>query len=133
MRKKLMTIGIVALAVVTSGYVVYRRAHGTTAPAYRTAAVERGNVESTVTATGTLGAVTTVQVGTQASGQIAAIYVEFNSKVKKGQLIARIDPILQQQAVADGEGEIVDHCTAVATCRRRPTPALLNGRELTGR
>jgi HlyD family secretion protein len=103
MRKKLIAIAMLALATVTSGYVVYRRAHGAITPAYRTAAVERGNVESTVSATGSLGAVTTVQVGTQVSGQVAAIYVDFNSKVKKGQLIARIDPTLLQQAVADAQ------------------------------
>lgn len=103
MRRKLTTIAILVLAAVTSGYVVYRRARTPAAPAYRTAPIQLGNVQASVTATGTLGAVTTVQVGTQVSGQIAAIYVDFNSKVKKGQLIARIDPTLQQQAVADAQ------------------------------
>lgn len=106
MNKKLITVAIVAMAAVTSGYVLYRRAHGAAMPAYRTAAVQRGAIESTVAATGTLGAVTTVQVGTQVSGQISAIYVDFNSKVKKGQLIARIDPTLQQQAVADAQAGV---------------------------
>ncbi|HXT48859.1 MAG TPA: hypothetical protein VN717_09465, partial [Gemmatimonadaceae bacterium] len=86
MKKKLITVALVAIAGVTSGYVLYRHAHADTAPAYRTAAVQRGNLESTVAATGSLGAVTTVQVGTQVSGQISAIYVDFNSKVKKGEL-----------------------------------------------
>jgi len=106
MKKKLITVAIVAMAVVTSGYVLYRRTHSSDAPAYRTAAVQRGNIESTVAATGTLGAVTTIQVGTQVSGQISAIYVDFNSKVKKGQLIARIDPTLQQQAVEDAQAGV---------------------------
>jgi len=106
MNKKLITVAIVAMAAVTSGYVLYRRAHAAAVPAYRTAAVQRGNIESTVAATGTLGAVTTVQVGTQVSGQISAIYVDFNSKVKKGQLIARIDPTLQQQAVEDAQAGV---------------------------
>ena len=106
MNKKLITVAIVAMAAVTSGYVLYRRAHNAAVPTYRTAAVQRGNIESTVAATGTLGAVTTVQVGTQVSGQISAIYVDFNSKVKKGQLIARIDPTLQQQAVADAQAGV---------------------------
>lgn len=106
MNRKLITVAIAAMAAVTSGYVLYRRAHGNEAPAYRTAAVQRGNIESTVAATGTLGAVTTVQVGTQVSGQISAIYVDFNSKVKKGQLIARIDPTLQQQAVEDAQAGV---------------------------
>ncbi len=106
MNKKLITVAIVAMAAVTSGYVLYRRAHADAAPAYCTAAVQRGNIEATVAATGTLGAVTTVQVGTQVSGQISAIYVDFNSKVKKGQLIARIDPTLQQQAVEDAQAGV---------------------------
>lgn len=106
MKKKLITVAIVAMAAVTSGYVLYRRTHSSDAPAYRTAAVQRGNIESTVAATGTLGAVTTIQVGTQVSGQISAIYVDFNSKVKKGQLIARIDPTLQQQAVEDAQAGV---------------------------
>ena len=106
MKKKLITVALVAIAGVTSGYVLYRHAHTDTAPAYRTAAVQRGNLESTVAATGTLGAVTTVQVGTQVSGQISAIYVDFNSTVKKGELVARIDPILQQQAVEDAQAGV---------------------------
>jgi HlyD family secretion protein len=59
---------------------------------YMTAKVERGNLRNTVTATGALQAVTTVQVGSQASGTLAALYVDFNSVVKKGQVIAQIDP-----------------------------------------
>jgi HlyD family secretion protein len=82
MKKKLIMLTVAAMAAVTSGYVLYRRAHSDAVPAYRTAAVERGNLESTVAATGSLGAVRTVQVGTQVSGQISAIYVDFNSKVK---------------------------------------------------
>ena len=104
--RKLITVAIVAMAAVTSGYVLYRRAHSDAAPAYRTAAVQRGNIEATVAATGTLGAVTTVQVGTQVSGQISAINVDFNSVVKKGELIARIDPTLQQQAVEDAQAGV---------------------------
>jgi HlyD family secretion protein len=96
MKKKLLTVSLLAMALVTSGYVAYRHAHSDAAPAWRTATVQRGNIESTVSATGSLGAVTTVQVGTQVSGQVSAIYADFNSKVKKGQLIARIDPTLQQ-------------------------------------
>jgi HlyD family secretion protein len=106
MNKKLITIAVAGMAAVTSGYMLYRRAHSDATPAYRTAAVERGNIEATVSATGSLSAVRTVQVGTQVSGQISAIYVDFNSKVKKGQLIARIDPTLQQQAVADAQAGV---------------------------
>jgi HlyD family secretion protein len=80
---------------------VHQRADASSTPQYRPGNVERGNIRATVSATGTLGAVRTVEVGTQVSGQISAIYVDFNDHVKKGQLIARIDPTLQQQAVQD--------------------------------
>ena len=88
------------------GFWIYRSADGSEGPVYRFATVERGNIEATVSATGTLGAVTTVQVGTQVSGQVAAIFVDFNDRVKKGQLIARIDPTLQQQAVRDAQAGV---------------------------
>ena len=55
-----------------------------------TARVERGNLRNTVTATGTLQAVTTVQVGSQASGTISALNVDFNSIVKKGQVVGKL-------------------------------------------
>src|SRR5256714_11054691 len=66
---------------------------------YMTTRVERGNLRNTVTATGTLQAVTTVQVGSQASGTISALYADFNSTVKKGQVIAQLDPSVTQAQV----------------------------------
>ena len=66
---------------------------------YKTLKVERGSIASSVSATGTLNAVVTVQVGTQVSGTIAKLYVDFNSQVKKGQPIAQIDPALFNSAV----------------------------------
>lgn len=61
-------------------------------PDYITTEVKRGRIEAGVTATGTLNAVTTVQVGTYVSGRIQEIHADFNSKVSRGQLIAKIDP-----------------------------------------
>src|SRR6266850_2779748 len=69
------------------------------APQYMTAKVERGNLRNTVTATGTLQAVTTVQVGSQASGTISALSADFNSVVKKGQVIAQLDPAVSKAQV----------------------------------
>jgi HlyD family secretion protein len=66
---------------------------------YMTARVERGNLRNTVSATGTLQAVTTVQVGSQASGTIAALYADFNSVVKHGQVIAQLDPSVAKAQV----------------------------------
>src|SRR5215212_5388110 len=101
-----MRLGIAAVAATTGvggGLWSYRSADARETPAYRTAAVERGSLESTVSATGALGAVRTVQVGTQVSGQVAAIHADFNDRVQKGQLLARIDATLAQQAVQDAQ------------------------------
>jgi HlyD family secretion protein len=101
------TTRIVAIAVGVSalagGAWTFGRADASEAPAYRMATVERGTVTATVSATGKLGAVRTVQVGTQVSGQVSAIFVDFNDKVKQGQLLATIDPTLQRQAVQDAQ------------------------------
>ena len=111
-----MRVTAAVLAASTLGGVLWftHRADAGTTPSYRLGKVERGSVKSTVSATGTLGAVRTVQVGTQVSGQIAALNVDFNDHVKKGQLIARIDPILQEAAVQDAEAGLAK-ANAVAT------------------
>jgi HlyD family secretion protein len=72
-----------------------------------TAKVERGNLRNTVTATGTLQAVTTVQVGSQASGTISALYVDFNSTVKKGQVIAQLNPSTTQAQVEQARANLL--------------------------
>jgi HlyD family secretion protein len=66
---------------------------------FETVQVERGSLQARVTATGTLSAVTTVQVGSQVSGRVHEIFVDFNSTVKKGQVLATLDPQLLQAAV----------------------------------
>lgn len=69
-------------------------------PSYRTEPVTKGDIQQTVTATGTVNAVTTVLVGTQVSGTIKELFVDFNSRVKKGQLIAQIDPTIFETQLA---------------------------------
>ena len=88
------------------GMLVYRAAYAKQTPQYRFVQIERGDMQSIVSATGTLGAVTTVSVGTQVSGQVADLLVDYNNHVKKGQLLARIDPTLAQQAVTDAEANL---------------------------
>jgi len=100
-------VGAIVVAAGALGLWIYRNAEAHEAPSYRFATVTRGNLESTVSATGQLNAVTTVQVGTQVSGQVSQILVDFNDRVKKGQLLARIDPTLAQQAVLDAEAGVV--------------------------
>ncbi len=77
------------------------------APSYRTEPITRGDIEQAVTATGTVNAVTTVQVGTQVSGTIKTLYVDFNSRVKKGQLIAQIDPSTFQSQVQQAQANLL--------------------------
>jgi len=96
-------LGVITLA--GTGW-FYKRADRSEAPAYRTATIQRGNVKPTVSATGTLSAVKTIQVGTQVSGQVAAIYADYNQHVRKGQLLASIDPALQNQAVEEAQAQL---------------------------
>ena len=72
-----------------------------------TAAVTRGDIVDTVGATGTLQAVTTVQVGTQVSGTIQELYADFNSLVKKGQVLARLDPSLFQTQIEQARANLI--------------------------
>jgi HlyD family secretion protein len=89
---------------------------------YRTEKVEKGTVTMTVTATGTLSAVTTVQVGSQVSGVIARLYVDYNSRVKNGQLLAELDPTPFQQQVEQRQADLtksrVDAANAKITYER---------------
>src|ERR1700689_2909808 len=83
----------IALTVTIAAAAIYYYTRGGTAePKYVTATVDRGPIVRSVIATGTVNPVTTVQVGSYVSGPISAIYADFNSPVKAGQLIAKIDP-----------------------------------------
>jgi len=73
---------------------------------YYTAKVESGEIKQVVEATGTINAVITVQVGSQVSGTISRLYVDFNSRVRKGQLIAEIDPPLFKGALSQAEADL---------------------------
>lgn len=106
MRKARFALGGLVLVGGVAGLVAYRHSDANAAPSFRFAAVEKGTLESTVSATGTLNADTTVQVGTQVSGRIIAIDVDFNDHVKQGQLLARIDPTPAQQTIADAEAGV---------------------------
>jgi HlyD family secretion protein len=75
---------------------------------YYTAKVESGEIKQVVEATGTINAVITVQVGSQVSGAISKLYVDFNSRVKKGQLIAQIDPALFDGALSQAKADLAN-------------------------
>jgi HlyD family secretion protein len=80
------------LAAVAGGWTWYASRGGAGEAKYRAGKVERGPIQAVVAASGTLAAVTTVQVGSQVSGQVLEIFADFNTQVKKDQTIARIDP-----------------------------------------
>jgi HlyD family secretion protein len=104
--RRILWLGFFVLLVVggISTY-FYAQSRGN-APKYRTAKVEVGALTAAVSATGNLNAVTTVQVGSQVSGQIKDLFADFNTVVKKGQLIAQIDPEIFEAKVNGAKGEL---------------------------
>ena len=98
MKKKIIILSIIAIVIIATGLFFYLRGNGKNT-AYKTEKVSRGEIKSVVTATGTVNAVTTVSVGTQVSGTIKRLMVDYNSPVKKGQLLAQIDPSTVQAQV----------------------------------
>ena len=92
MKKTTWMVGAAVLALAAGGGWWWVQRAGADAVQYRTGKIERGPLSATVSASGTVNPVTQVSVGTQVSGQVKDIYVDFNSEVKAGQLIAVIDP-----------------------------------------
>lgn len=106
MKKVLIAgAGILVIVAAVAAFLVFRNKGGETK--YKTEKITRGDITTSVTATGTVNAVTTVLVGTQVSGTIKKIYVDFNSPVKKGQLIAQIDPALFEEQVAQAKANLL--------------------------
>jgi len=97
--------GGLLVAAATAAYAYFFRAPSITA-VYRTARVERGSLSSQVTANGTVNPVITVLVGSQVSGRIQNLYADYNTPVKKGQLIAQIDPAAFQAQVSQIDAKI---------------------------
>ena len=106
MNSRKLLVGTLLLALLFGGGWYAWSSRQADAPAYRTAKVERGRITATVSSTGTLNPVTSVQVGTQVSGQIQQLFVDFNSPVKKGELIARIDPETFTYRVRQAEADL---------------------------
>lgn len=124
-KSRILVIVIVLAAV---GIFAAFRLRGSGPVQYYTAKVESGDLKQVVEATGTINAVTTVQVGSQVSGTISRLNVDFNSKVKKGQVIAQIDPALfdgaLSQARADYENAKANLAVAIANTAKAKASAL---------
>jgi HlyD family secretion protein len=113
-RAKVIVVWVAVIAAFSGGgYGIYRWRESAkpAAVTYTTAKVEKRRIVGRVTATGTLQATVTVQVGTQVSGRLAKILVDYNSPVKKGQLVAKIDPQIFQAAAAQANA---NHASARA-------------------
>jgi len=105
MKKKKILI-IIGIASVLIAGALFALRNGGNDPKFRTDKVARGPISQTVTASGTVNAVTTVLVGTQVSGTIKSLYVDYNSPVKKGQLLALIDPATFEAQAAQARANL---------------------------
>jgi len=104
--RKLILLIAVAVAVSVAIILYFYIGSNDTLPSFRLTQVELGPIISTVSSTGTVTPVTTVQVGSQISGQIRELHVDFNSKVQEGQVIARIDPENFESRVRQADAEL---------------------------
>ena len=106
MKRKTLALVTLILAA-TIGLGAYYAKRGDAAPALTTAASTRGDIVIVVSATGTLQAVTTVQVGSQVSGSVEALYADFNAMVRKGQVLAKLDQSTYATAVDQAQASLV--------------------------
>src|SRR6478672_13689171 len=104
-RPRVLRVALAALVVLVALAALWTwRHHAAQAAesAWRTAPVERGDIRVAISATGTLSAISTVEVGSQISGQVTDVLVDYNAQVHKGQVLARIDPSTYQAQIAQG-------------------------------
>jgi HlyD family secretion protein len=129
LAKRVILAAAILLAVVFAGFGIWRwhAAHAKPAVAYKTAALEKRHIVAKVTASGTLSATITVQVGAQVSGRISKLNVDFNSPVKKGDLIAVLDPSLFEAAVQQAQA---NYDQAAASLTKAKASATLAQKQL---
>jgi HlyD family secretion protein len=117
-------LAVVAPAVV--GVLWYRKKTATVVSPYKTAKVERADLQAKVTATGTLSARVTVQVGSQVSGRIQELFADFNSQVKKGQVVAKLDPRSLDAALAKARASLAQANGQLAKAKANLAQAVRN-------
>jgi len=123
MKKKVIIAAVIIIAIAGAYFFYFK--NGNDSPKYRTEKAIKGSLDEVVTATGTINPTVTILVGTQVSGTIRDIYTDFNAKVEKGQLIARIDPATfdaqaeQARANAMSAGANVEKARASLTDAKR--------------
>ena len=104
-KVKITVVVLVVLFLIAGGWFYSNR--GENGPKFRTEKAMQGDIVAAVTATGTMNAVVTVLVGTQVSGTIKKLYVDYNSPVKKGQILALIDPATFQAQVEQARANLI--------------------------
>jgi HlyD family secretion protein len=124
--KRKTTFIVVAVACVCIGLVTWAVVREQAGIQYRTVPVEYGDINVAISATGNPNAVVTVQVGSQVSGTIQALFADFNTKVTKGELIARIDPAPFQAKVEQAQANLDAARAAVANAQAVVQQALAN-------
>src|SRR5260221_4223076 len=105
--RKWIIILVVAVGVCGGG-VWYFAGKDDAAPQYQSVTVSRGDLTQVVTASGTLNPVTNITVGSQISGIIQKLYVDWNSPVKANQIVAQLDPATYKASVAQAEGDLAN-------------------------
>ncbi|MET0814526.1 MAG: efflux RND transporter periplasmic adaptor subunit [Pseudoxanthomonas sp.] len=113
-----IVLAVVAAALLAAGWWYWNGRKSEAAEgAYRTTAVERGDIRVAISATGTLSAISTVTVGSQISGQVTDVLVDFNSQVRKGDVLARIDPSTYEAQIEQGTAQIASANASLAQSR----------------
>ena len=126
-KRAVLIAGVFVVAGLVIGYVKFRK---DSAPQYQTVQVTRGDVIQVVTATGQLNPVTNVQVGCQISGTLDKLFVDYNSPVTNGQIVARLDPATYQAIFHQTEGDLANAEAALelAQVNARRSKELFDGK-----
>jgi HlyD family secretion protein len=127
--RNMRRIGVPLVVAVATALVAvwFWKSHGAAAAdsGYRTAPVERGDIRVVISATGTLSAISTVDVGSQISGLVTEVLADFNDHVSEGQVLARIDPSTYEAQINQGSAAVAsaraNFASAQATLRNAET------------
>lgn len=130
--KRALRLALLAGAIVAIWQVATRWREPAAAPSYTFTEVKRGDLRSQVTASGTLDPLVQVDVGSQVSGRVKELYVDFNDEVKKGQLIALIDPELFESDVAQAQARLASARAALERTQAQAADARTQSQRVTG-
>lgn len=125
-KKRLVIVLVATIALLGSAFGYWRLNHGEGKADYLTGQVERGDIIKAISATGTTQALMTVQVGSQVSGTIAALNADFNSVVKKGQVVAKLDPAIFQAQLEQAQANLSNAEASVRAADSAVTSAEAN-------